>query len=342
MSIDYKISYIRAIATLLVVIIHITQHLSYTYPAVSVISDWGNLGLVMFFVMSAFLYSQRTITSPVKWLVKRYIEISIPSLLTVVLFLVGYQLFIGGLYPSRIVSSILCGLGFEEFVPDPWMFVQLWYLTYILICYLSIPLIQKINFKKSNESMFWGGIVVVTIVLQILSSIPEILFNAQFPLSWAQFVRFFLPYAIFKRYSIVSQKLKRIMYILTGVSIIAIVLTCYLRYFCKFDGLLLSVSELLFIYTQSLSGLVLFYWLYILFKKIKYYEKLCYFTNKYSYTVYLTHCLFIGYSTSMIDKFDSIAIGIAVALLCTALSSIVIEFLSLRVKKGLFNIPLIN
>ena len=54
MSKDYKISYIRAIATLLVVIIHITQHLSYTYPAVSVISDWGNLGLVMFFVMSAF------------------------------------------------------------------------------------------------------------------------------------------------------------------------------------------------------------------------------------------------------------------------------------------------
>ena len=127
---DYSISCIRGIATLLVVGIHIAQRLSLTYPRASLISDWGNIGLVMFFVISAFLYSKRRIEKPVIWFAKRYFEIAIPSIIVVVLFLIIYQMIVGGLYFERIINAILSGLGFEEFVSDPWMFVQLWYLKY--------------------------------------------------------------------------------------------------------------------------------------------------------------------------------------------------------------------
>ncbi len=330
---DYSISCIRGIATLLVVGIHIAQRLSLTYPRASLISDWGNIGLVMFFVISAFLYSKRRIEKPVIWFAKRYFEIAIPSIIVVVLFLIIYQMIVGGLYFERIINAILSGLGFEEFVSDPWMFVQLWYLSYILICYLSVPFIQKIKFEKPNELLFWGGIILITIALQALSSLPEILLKTNVPLSWAQFVRFFFPYAVFRRYSIDSKRLRKIMMLLSGLSIITIALTCYLRYIIIPKGTMASVAELLFIYTKTLCGFVLFYWLYLLFGKIKHNVRLCDFSDKYSYPVYLTHCLFIMYNTSIINRFNNTVVGVIVALICTAIASWFVELITTPVKK---------
>lgn len=83
---DYRVSYIRAIATVSVVLLHIVQHFSYTYPKISIFSDWLNLGLVLFFVISAFLYSKRNINRGEygKWIAHRYAEIAIPSVFTTV------------------------------------------------------------------------------------------------------------------------------------------------------------------------------------------------------------------------------------------------------------------
>lgn len=103
-----------------------------------------------------------------------------------------------------------------------------------------------------------------------------------------------------------------------------IVLTCIVRYVLQPEGVLAALGELLFIYTQTLAGSVLFYWMYRFFTGCRLPRRLLDVSDRYSYPVYLTHCLFIGYSTSVIRRFDNAAIGITVALICTAVASVVL------------------
>lgn len=84
----------------------------------------------------------------------RYKEIVIPSIITVIATLVVYSLCIEVPSVRIIVYSLLSGLGAEAFVPDGWMFIQLWFLTYILVCYLSVPFIQKIQVRDMSELRF--------------------------------------------------------------------------------------------------------------------------------------------------------------------------------------------
>ena len=223
---DYKISYIRANSTGMVVLLHIIQHFSYTYPKISVISDWLNLGLVMFFVISAFLYSKRDIKKDEykKWICHRYAEIVVPSLFTTVCALFVFSAFGIRIYRARIIYSALCGLGFEAIVPEPWVFMQLWFLTYILICYITLPLIQKINFKKYGEKTFWIGVVAISAVMQGIVSLTNS------PISWGGMLRFYLAYAVFKRYDMNSAEMESVMKKLGFLGIPCVLIIIVMKY----------------------------------------------------------------------------------------------------------------
>ena len=324
---DHRVSYIRAVATVMVVVIHIFQRLYHLYPNTpwfEKVSDWSNLGLVMFFVISAFLYSSRNIEKNrmIKWFTRRYLELIIPSLFTVMVALVAFGIR-WGVSGKHILYSIFSGLGFEAFVPDGWIFMQYWFLTYILFCYITVPLIQKIDFRRMNTFMFWGLIGVFTILTQgITSAVGTV---TKLPLlSCGVLLRFYLPYSVFRRYDINSKECTRVMCVFTIISLVLVVAACFLRYGVKLIGVWGAFHELFFIYTQTISGFVLFYWLYRAFSHLQVHTRLIRFIDSYSYPVYLTHCLFIGYSTSIIDRFDNRLLGIVIALMCTAAASFIV------------------
>lgn len=324
---DYRISYIRALSTLMVVSLHVIQKFSYTYPKISAISDWLNLGLVFFFLISAYLYSKRDIKKEVrkKWLFRKYTDILVPSLTTVLFAILIFGLCGVEITGTRAMSSILCGLGLEAFVPNSWVFMQYWFLTYILIFYTAIPIIQKIDFKKFREKTFWAGVFLITIAMQgILSAINS-------PISWGGVLRFLLPYAMFRRYD--AENLRKTVKVMTIIAIPCVIADCYVRYFVVPAGIGASVAELAHIYIQTLAGTSCFYWLYDFFGKIKVKKKLLKITDRYSYPVYLTHSLFIGYSTSIIDKFENRFVGTVVALLLTVVASVLLSVITTPIKE---------
>jgi fucose 4-O-acetylase-like acetyltransferase len=314
----------------MVVFIHVVQHLQQYYDGIEWMSDWGNIGLVMFFVMSAFLYADRKIEHRRMWFLHRYVELAIPAVFTVVMTLIIYQVIYGSVGVERWISSLLCGLGFEAFVTDGWLWVQYWFITYILVCYLTIPFIQKINLKKLTEAKFWVAFIVGCIFMQGVLSIVGYISNIP-TLSWGVLLRFYMPYAMYRRYD--SKSIIKPMKMLTILSAICVTITCVVRYYYAFEGVLGALSELLFIYTQTLTGTVIFYWLYQAFSKVKKAEKVIAITDRYSYPVYLTHCLFVGYHISMIDKFQNHFVGVIVALLCTVIVSIFVEKLTTPMRK---------
>lgn len=59
---DVSVSSIRLLATTMVVVLHISQQLERLNPQLHILTDWLNLGLVLFFCISGYLYSNRTIS----------------------------------------------------------------------------------------------------------------------------------------------------------------------------------------------------------------------------------------------------------------------------------------
>lgn len=330
MNKDKSISSIRFLATMMVVILHIFQQLERLNPYVHILTDWLNLGLVLFFCMSGYLYSNRTISHG-GWMLHRYKEIVIPSIITVIATLVVYSLCIEVPSVRIIVYSLLSGLGAEAFVPDGWMFIQLWFLTYILVCYLSVPFIQKIQVRDMSEFRFWGMLSVATVVLQSVTMLIKVV--APVPtLSCGVLLRFYLTYFVYRRYTSCNER-KKVYRWMTVFSACLFPIVCFVRYILCPDGTLGVIAELLFIYTQTIMGTVFFYYLYEFFRKHPIHDRLIKVSDKYSYAVYLTHCLFIGYETSLIFKCPNIVLGILAALLATAVASICLMAITKKLKK---------
>ena len=332
---DWTVSKIRMLATLMVVALHISQHLERRIANLHYVTDWLNLGLVLFFTISGFLYSNRTVENEGKWLRDRLKKLIIPSEITVFFTILFYSVLIGKIGAKKIVFSVLAGLGLEAFLPEGWMFIQLWFLTYIFVCYASIPFIQKLDVKTMSSIAFWGMLCGMTFVLQSIGSVASILFG--FPsLSWGVLLRFYLPYLLFRRFPIESVTCKRVVVGFSIVSAVLLAMTFFVRYaIAPTQGIIGRTAELLFIYTQTIAGTVLFYWLYQLLSKNHISRKVLLFSDQYSFPVYLTHCLFIGYSTSVIDRSSNVVVGVAFALICTMLSSLILNNLMRLVEKSI-------
>lgn len=329
---DIRISIIRMICTLAVVVLHIFQQLERIFGEIHYATDWLNLGLVMFFCISAFLYSQREITKIPKWYLHRYLEIAIPSLVVGIVTVVIFSLK-GNMRADKLWGSLLSCAGLQVYAKNSWMFVQLWFLTYLLFFYLSVPLVQKIKCKEASEFKFWSIMIATVIILQVACVVLETITGITL-LSVGVLLRFYLPYFAFKRYGIMGERIRPIMWLFTGISFITLGVVCWVRYTPNI-GIPASVAELMFVYAQTVIGFTLFYWLYNGFAKVKTYSRMLKMADKYSYEIYLTHCMFIGYSTSLIWNASNIAVGIAVALAATVISSVALNYISSMIKKPL-------
>lgn len=335
---NVTISAIRMLCTSCIVLLHITQQLEQITPQIRVITDWLNLALVMFFSISAFLYSRKKITNILQWYARRFIEIIVPSVL-VGLCTVAYYSLHKPLTLANFWSMIMSCTGLHILTEKSWYFAQLWFLSYILFFYLTIPLIQKIPCKQGSEAKFWSLLLGTIAAAQVFTTVAERLTNIPM-LSAGIMARMYVPYFVYRRYEINGTSIRPIMYISTILSIILIPVTCCIRY-CASSFLPDSVAELLFIYTQTLAGFTLFYWIYQALSGLNNYTWLLRLSDKLSYEVYLTHCLFIAYQSSLIYNLRSKAIGILLALLLTLLFSIAIHYLSKPIKT-FFQLPLIK
>lgn len=334
--IDYKISFIRLIATMLVVCLHILQKLSYTNESFEIISDFFNIGLVMFFCISAFLYSNKTIKDSRKWFLKRVKELIIPTLLSVILGMMIYYYWEKTVPFSKLFDSLLCGLGLEILSRDSWIFFQLWFMSYILFCYATVPLIQKIKVKEMSDIKFCYFLLGLVVSVQLICTTIKILIGVDKFFSAAVLMRFYIPYFLIRKYNFHSKSLKKFMSFLSIVAVLGYIIVLISKYM-HYINLGASVEELIFVYTQTITGIVIFYYLYRALMKFNIPIKVTRISDKYSFYVYLVHCYFIGYSISVLDKFDNLLVGITISLLLTIIFAVILEYISKRLIKCLDN-----
>lgn len=327
---DYRISAIRMMCTLLVVVLHIFQQFEAVKPSIHVVTDWLNLGLVMFFCISAFLYSKRNRFDGVRWWFHRYKELILPSIIVGLTVLIVFCAR-GQLDADKIKCTLMSCTGFQVWSQPKWMFIELWFLSYILFCYATLSFVHKIPCNKGSDKVFWGVLILGSMLMQVLFLVLETVLKVEL-FSVGVLLRFYIPYFVFRRYDIEDDSLKKIMIWITMMTFSAVGLICIIRY-TDIVALPAAIEELAFIYTQTLAGFTVFYWLYHFLKFVDKPFILLRFSDYYSYEIYLTHCLFIAYRSSVISAFNYSLVSVTFALALTILASVLLRFTVETVKK---------
>ena len=284
---DIAFSAVRITATIMIFLCHICQYYGYF------LSWWLNVGVQIFLTLSGYLYGKKRIEEKKKWLIKQFLKIYIPYILLVSIMIIVYFFLFTDLFDiNKFIIHIFCLQGIYGSLPNLY---HLWYITYILVCYMLTPIMQK-TFKKNYYLSIFLYVLVV-FLLCILSKKLEFL--------WI--INYIIGYAMGKSdllYKLTGKKIILMMIIVIIISWVKIAIQDF--NLNSFEAILCMIYG----YFEHISlGLFLFLLIYYLEKKLHFIEKLAKFLpifiiDNLSYEIYLIHQIFIlgTFSILMMSK----------------------------------------
>lgn len=305
-----SISAVRMISMVFIILCHFLQYYE------NELCQWFNVGVQLFFLISGYLYGKKEISDPLSFLSKGFAKVLTPYFVFLFVAIFLYICFFPNyLSLHSICKSLFCagtlkGLG------------HLWFVGYILFCYLLTPYLFLI--RKKTEVMPFGRMLWVYIFLILIIQVLGFVFNSYFkPYRIACYVvGFFMPSVIirlrFKRNMVVS---------LTVVcGMLLNILRIYLKYITTTPIPSYIVIPVV-CYAHLMLGVSLFIVLMIFTKRIKY-NSLLVWSDRYSYSVYIVHLLFILSPFSLMDFTEFPMINWAIVLMAILVSAIILQFVS--------------
>ena len=316
---DQSVSLIRFIATIFIVTCHIMQYLDIE------LAWWFNVGVQMFLCMSGFLYGRRgIIENDVDFYLKNAKKILIDYYMVIVFVILLHAVFIpeylsvSAVYRAFLTSATLAGGQ------------HLWYISYCLLCYLITPFLSRYFATDKNNQL-----VKRFLVLSILTVLVMKVFFYSFNHAWiiCYIIGFFL--------GKISKNEKRRLYVNISWIIVAgaiifnaiQIVQDYIVHVTLSDRLAswyISFCD----YAHVALGVSLFVGLRFIFSALfakgthETLKKLCAYSDKYSYDVYLVHQFVILGPLSLMSFTGSLGINIALILVIIAVSAGIVHFLS--------------
>lgn len=276
-----SISMVRFIAMIMIIVCHMFQYYDHE------LCHWFNVGVQVFFVISGFLYGLKEIDNPIRFLSRSFIKILVPYYVFLCIAICLYSLFcpseFGGL--NVVIEAIVCagtlpGLG------------HLWFVGYILFCYLITPYLHWLKKFLQGESSPAKVLVVYTLVLLVIQVLGFSFRSYFLPDRVSAYVIGFFASDLIARF---GDRMKR--FLSSVFLILTMVLNgaeIFTKYFWKpsFSGFRRTLFNGLYQYAHLFLGVALFFFLNECFRSIRYTGFLK-ASDKYSYSIYLVHVLFI-------------------------------------------------
>lgn len=160
-----SITYARVLATLCIVACHWFDQ----WLGIPALGQLFNVGVPVFFIISGFLYGRKQINGILKWYFKQFWKIVIPvyayyAVSVVILLIMGD---VGRLNWKTVLYQLLNLQGFLYGQIGNVQVAHLWFITYILLCYLITPLLQKLRDTLSKKTI-WLVLAVAGAIQMIL------------------------------------------------------------------------------------------------------------------------------------------------------------------------------
>ncbi len=312
---NYTISVIRMISMLMIISCHVLQGLGNRW------AFWINVGVQIFLFISGFLYGNKEIDNIKEFYNQRLKKILFPYSIIFIIALCLSTIILKKQYDFKFIIAGL--LGFTSFKGRIPIISHTWFISYILLCYLLVPLLYKIfntdNFRK-NTIRF----ILLTLFINLLEEFSVMNVKA----CWIN--TFILGY--FYKKCLDNKKSKTIYEISVFALFILIIPFAYIyqeKIVMTLPKILDNNSTLITNYGHVFLGTVIFIVLYKIFNKIKIRKSfILNFSDKYSYHIYLVHQIFILHAFSLLHLTNYLIVNILIILVCSILSGVLLKFIS--------------
>ncbi len=311
---DNAISYVRLVAMAMIVLCHFFQFYSCE------LAYWFNVGVQIFFVISGFLYGSKDIDSPIDFICRQFKKILIPYYVFLTVAFVLYAIFArASLSLDAVARAVFCvgtvdGLG------------HLWFIGYILACYLLTPYLYWLRKKIEGYSLL--GMTLIYIAVCLMLVVLGTLTNSYFRPD--RICCYIVGFAISSWSNRCGKGVFK--WLLVAFGSLAIILNgvrIYLKYFHTLSGAGLLVKLFTFIepYCHLLLGVALFLGLYLAFSRLG----ACILntlSDKYSFYVYIVHLLFILSPFSTMSLFDFAPLNVLITVVLILGGAIILHLTS--------------
>lgn len=284
---SWRIREIRSLSVLFILACHIFQfHDIYA-------QNFFNIGAQIFFIISGFLYAETNLTFNHQWYIRRLIKIIIPYLIVTTLIIASNLLIQDDWININKILKAFLGMGGISGTG------HLWFVPVIVICYLLLPILQKVN----KKTLYYMSIAIAFIMAQYSSRI----------------ICLMLFIIAFSGHQFKYSKWSKVVFMLIPIMLLIIGLP---------NEYIYNISH--FIYSLSIFFLLLS--IKLPFSRNEKYRKAISFIDKNSYWIYLIHPLFIGGPFNLLNS--NLNILSYNALLKLLLSLLIIGLLSNMLRAG--------
>ena len=283
---DHSISAIRCIAMCFIVMCHVMQYYDFG------LAWWFNVGVQIFLFISGFLYSGKSIESPIKWIGRQFKKILVPYYTFLIAAFILYVIFVPNISFIDFGGSLFCvstvdGIG------------HLWFIQYILFCYLITPYLCYLKLWLENSSMKKALVYLLVIwVVYVIVSIK--IYDYLNPIWISCYILGYFYGVYSKKISAKSLTIVNFMSIFGAIAF-NVAKVCIRRYAeIPTDGSLVLVFEIFENTSHLLLGFALYIIFHRLFQKV-HKSRFLTLSDKYSYEIYIVHQLFILSPFTLMD-----------------------------------------
>ncbi len=320
---EYSISFVRLIAMIMIICCHILQYFNNEF------AWWLNVGVQIFLITSGYLYAKKKINKPFEFYKKEFIKILVPYYIYCFILIIIYKItnieaisFINIIKLLLLIDTIK---GVEH----------LWFIRYIIICYLLLPLIENIFYKKNIDIKELLKLTTIVLIIEIIGITIRKFINC----TWINC--FIISYFLSKHKEILKKRGIALLYIfLTTILTLIRVLLKY-KYKVLLFGSKGWILNKFYNINHVMIGFLIFYSITSIYsyleKNIVTKRPLLDLSDKYSYYIYITHHIYV-LGTISVFSFLKTPIAIIIFAFLTILSSIILRWLSLiLLKKKKYN-----
>ena len=167
-NIDYAGSMLRVLSMSFIIICHLGDYYGY-----NVMAQFFNVGVHVFFLISGYLYGDRDINRPSLWFCNRWLKLSIPSILYLLVYIFAMIIHKRSLPETHQIVFLLLnlqGLNFIFFRMKD-LFIGPWFFTDIMGCYILLVIYQKlrrINDRTNAILEYQGGVIPLLIFIGLV------------------------------------------------------------------------------------------------------------------------------------------------------------------------------
>ncbi len=337
---DYAISAMRAMSLTLVIGCHLLEWIyvkGEIYPLiVRIVGNYFAVGVQIFLLISGYLYGSKEklfsdSTSRVTFVLKNFWKILKDYYVHYLIVTIPLCFLLHN--PSMTVEAVWGAItAWRTFGGE----LQLWFIPYILFCYLITPMLYDIREWICKKNVVWGvATLLVLIELLFLS------YKSYFAPAWicCYVIGFFIPRlkksAIWKRG-----------YYLLGCAlcIVGNTIKIYLFYYVKptWGGIYGVILQECYNWVQVLLAVLIFVGVYKLLHKVmqkKTTVKILDWSDKYSYDIYISHMVFVKGMLSTVFLTGFLPLDILITFALIVVSGIVLYYVArpqllLRLLKG--------